>query len=229
MGKLLSELCEGSPMNPWRESMPPRERAESYRQLVRKLGTRYAKCEFANYRVYEENVGEKIRPSQRYVFSEVCQFAEQMPDRLAEGGGLVLFGRPGTGKDHLLVACMYWAILRHGWRVNWVDGLNLYQEARDLIGSESSERDMIAKYTIPQILAVSDPIPPKGEASAYATDVVLRIVDRRYRDLKSTWATFNVHDGGEAESRLASPIIDRLRHNSLCLECNWPSFRARRT
>jgi len=190
---------------------------------------RYARCEFANYDIYEPEQPQGLkRPSQLEAYNRVRQFAEEMPERLAEGGGLVLFGRPGTGKDHLLVACMFWAILRHGWRVNWVDGSNLYQEARDMIGTKERESDMIAKYTTPPILAISDPIPPKGDTTPYATDVVQRIVDRRYREMKSTWATLNVHDGAEAEGRLASPIIDRLRHNSLCLECNWQSHRERK-
>ena len=68
-------------------------------------------------------------------------------------------------------------------------------------------------------------VPPKGDASQYNADVLMRIVDRRYRDCKPTWLTLNVLDGEEAERRLASPIVDRVRHGSLCLECNWPSYR----
>ena len=155
----------------------------------------------------------------------MLDFAERIEERMLTGGGLLLWGRPGTGKDHLLCACMYWAILKHGWWTRWIDGLTLYQRARDMIGQPGSEEDFLRQFTDPTILAISDPVPPKGDTSPYATELVQKICDRRYRDCKSTWATMNVVDGADAAARMASSIIDRMKDKSLCLECNWPSFR----
>lgn len=104
-------------------------------------------------------------------------------------------------------------------------GLELFELARRLIRVDGDETTFVRDFVRPKILIVSDPVPPKGDASQYNADVLMRIVDRRYRESKSTWFTLNVLDGEEAERRLASPIVDRVRHGSLCLECNWPSYR----
>jgi DNA replication protein DnaC len=227
LGTLLSELLARGDLadfDPWRARLAPQERGERYRRLAQQLGYRYSRCDLANYTVREETCTEK-RPSQRKVFEAVASFCMDIEARVRTGGGLLLFGRPGGGKDHLMVGALYWALLRHGFTVEWVDGLNLYQRARALVATGGDERAFIEQYTAAQILAISDPVPPKGDVSQYATDVVQRIVDRRYRDCRSTWATLNVHNGAEAEARLASPIIDRLRHEATCLECNWPSYR----
>jgi DNA replication protein DnaC len=180
-------------------------------------------------RVYEETLPshDEDRPTQREVFGKVQAFAADMPARLRNGGGVVLYGRPGTGKDHLLCALAFWAILRHGFEVLWENGGDLYQRARERIHDDTSERRFLEMYVKRRILMISDPIPPKGDTSPYATELVQRIVDRRYRDLKSTWVTLNVKDGQEAEERLASPLIDRFRHKSLCCKCNWQSYRER--
>jgi DNA replication protein DnaC len=192
---------------------------------VSSLGPRYAECSFTNFNVYEETTDED-RPSQRQVLDQIQAFAAEAPDRLAQGGGVVLFGKPGTGKDHLLCALAYWVVLCHGFTVRWTGGPELFERARDRIRDDSeAEREMISEYCKTQILIISDPVPAKGNISQYSADIVQRIVDKRYRSLKSTWATMNVHDGEEAEQRLASPIVDRLRHHALCLKCMWPSFR----
>lgn len=189
--------------------------------LVNQVGPRYARCTFENFDVTEAKA--EGRPSQREALWQVQAFAEGLSG--GASGGLVLFGRPGTGKDHLMLAAAYTAVLRHGLRVEWENGSQLYQDIRRGIGENTPEYKLIQKYTNPYILMISDPVPPRGDTKDYAMDVVYRIIDRRYRDLKPTWSTLNVHSGEEAEKRMASSIIDRLRHNSLCVECNWETYR----
>ncbi len=136
-----------------------------------------------------------------------------------------MYGRPGTGKDHLLIAAAKVAIVRHGYDVWWVNGLDLYQESRDLIGSDEPESKMIAKYTEPYILIVADPIPPKSYATGYQADLLYRILDKRYRGLQPTWCSLNITSAEEGEELLSSAIIDRLRDDSLGVFCDWPSYR----
>ena len=199
------------------------ERTKYCSQLIRRLGPRYAHCTFQNYEVYEQEASG--RPSQSEVAAAVLDFARQLRERSRDGGGIVLFGRPGTGKDHLVAALMFWAVLRHGWTVRWMHGLRLYQDARDVVSGHGSEKRFIEQLVNPQILVLSDPLPPRGDVTTYQAEVVQRILDHRYRFVRPTRTTMNVQDGIEAEERLATPIVDRLRHGALCLRCDWPSYR----
>lgn len=192
-------------------------------QLLKKLGPRYRHCSFESYEVYEETA--KDRPSQREVFNQVVALAKNLRVHSLRGGGLVLHGRPGTGKDHLMAALMYTAVLEHGWTVHWANGLELYQEARRVVMGHGSESQFMKRLTTPQILAISDPLPPKGATTEYQTEVVQRILDHRYRHLYPTWCTLNVRTGQEADERLGAPITDRLRHDSLSLRCEWETSR----
>ncbi|KKM98621.1 hypothetical protein LCGC14_1156040 [marine sediment metagenome] len=231
LDKLISEVLDAHQedpfFRPWSKRLSKRSRQVHYEDVMLSLGPRYAECSFTNFNVYEETTNEN-RPSQRQVLDQIQAFAAEAPNRLAQGGGVVLFGKPGTGKDHLLCALAFWVILHYGFTVRWTGGPELYQRARDRIREDTeAERKMIKEYCETQILIISDPVPARGSISQYSADIVQRIIDRRYRGLLSTWATMNVHDGAEAEQRLASPIVDRLRHHALCLDCNWSSFRAR--
>jgi DNA replication protein DnaC len=220
---VLSELKSKLPDPSLPDLAEPRERFNAAGELSRRVGHRLAYVSFKSYLVTEETAHN--RPSQREVWNQIESFAWDLPARTRIGGGLVLFGRPGCGKDHLAVAAGYVAILQHGYSVQWVHGLELFELARRLIRVDADETTFVRDYVRPKILIVSDPIPPKGDASQYNADVLMRIVDRRYRDCKPTWLTLNVIDGEEAERRLASPIVDRVRHDSLCLECNWETHR----
>lgn len=222
LGPVLSDLKrlkDPAFFNPWSPChQSPVQRGNAYSALAAKVGPRYASCTFENYRVTTD--------MQRRVYAAVCAFAEDMPARLKGGGGVTLFGPPGVGKDHLLCSLMYFAVLAHGYTVEWVNGLDLYEEIRERIGAGENEKELIRRYQAPLILVVSDPVPPKGEISRYNADVLYRIIDRRYRDLKSTWASMNVDGGDEACDRIAANLVDRLKHNSLTLHCDWKSYRS---
>jgi hypothetical protein len=51
------------------------------------------------------------------------------------------------------------------------------------------------------------------------------LIDDRYNDCKPTLVTMNVADGKEADTKLGSPILDRLRHGAITIKCEWPSYR----
>ncbi len=224
VGELVSDLWSQLFQ---RENAPPlangQQRVSAWEQLAKRIGQRHAGCSFDNYFVTEKHADN--RPSQQEVFEQLREFAATLPDRTRRGGGLVLFGRPGTGKDHLAIAAANEAILRHGLTVDWLNGPQLYAEMRRLIGRDGDEHEYLRRYFKSSILIISDPLPPKGDVREYNADVLYRIINQRYCDVKPTWLTMNVADGDEAERRLASAVVDRVRDGSLCRECNWPSHR----
>jgi DNA replication protein DnaC len=193
------------------------QRMSAWRSLVAERGSRYEGCTLASYQC--------THPGQTEVRDALRKYAEQMPDRVAEGTGIVLYGPAGTGKDHLLAAMMQAAIRKYGMRVRWENGMDLFGEIRDRIDEEKSEAQWVRSLAYPQILAISDPLPPFGALKEFQASMLFRVIDRRYSEGKPTWLTMNARDRSEAEARMGVQMIDRLAHGALVLFCNWPSWR----
>jgi DNA replication protein DnaC len=216
--EILRSLDAGT-SNPMSQRMSDSECVACLRALGFDLGYRYAGCRLSEYEVYAE--------PQKTVVERLKAFAPKIREECSDGGGLILYGPPGTGKDHLLSALLKVAIQGHKLSVKWYDGQKLFEEARNAI-SQDREHDFRVKLTNPQILALSDPQPPKGELSDYQCSIIRDVIDRRYRRGLSTWITTNLGTKETAEGILTAPVMDRLREKSLQLECNWPSYRSRK-
>ena len=195
-------------------------RARLWESLSNAVGVRYAACSLDGFKHYDRN--------QAAVVGQIRDYAGNLAERVAAGDGLVLMGRPGTGKDHLLAALMREATLDHGIDVHWINGQDFYGKARDRMDADGeSEAAMIAKLVKPKVLVISDPIPPVGPLSAFQMATLFRIIDGRYRQCRSTWISVNVIDDKEACERMGAAVVDRLTDGCLALWCNWESFRKR--
>lgn len=203
------------------EQTEQRNRDTAWHMLVREIGRRYVDCRLSTF--------EAVTDAQKEAKATLDKFCEEIVQRTESGQGLVFTGPKGTGKDHLAVACLRVAVLFHGIRADWIDGQALYQEFRDNIDSESSELQMVRQYTAPKILLISDPVPHTENLTAFQQSVLWRIIDRRYRNMTPTWVTMNVATAEEAEKRIGSQIVDRLRDGALSIVCNWPSHRKKAT
>lgn len=204
------------------DRLPTTARAHHMDGLIASLGYRYALCTLDSFELYPANVKE-----QNAVLCRLRRFADEMPKHIAGGAGVILLGKPGTGKDHLLSALLKIAIVQHGFTVAWWDGLGLYAHARHAI-SQDGEFKLMNALTTPQIIGLSDPQPPKGELTNFQTSLIRDAIDRRYRAGKSTWVTTNLDSTEDAERVLTGPLLDRLKDASGQVYCDWPSYRERR-
>jgi DNA replication protein DnaC len=194
-----------------------RKRLAAFREAI---GKRYADCTLDNF--------ETTLPEQEQVLAKLRDYVTYIRANVDRCRGLVLFGPAGTGKDHLLVGAAKIAIYA-GIDVAWRNGRDLAGQFRDAIkNNEITEAELLSDLESPEVLILSDPVPPTGRLTEYQGDVMFRLVDARYRELKPTWATLNVAGGSEADDRLGSQIVDRLRHDALALFCDWPSYRTAR-
>lgn len=200
-------------------------REQQWRSVVAGRGERYADCSLDSFAC--------SLPIQRDVVAALEAYAAELVTRRLRGGGVLMIGPSGTGKDHLLLGVARRLIDRDtDPRVRWTTGVDLYGEARDRIGGEQSERSWLRAYCEPDVLILSDPVPPvvegRGRESCltdWQAAVLYRVVDARYASGRPTWASVNVESASEARTRLSSPIVDRLRAESLVCLCHWPSHR----
>lgn len=188
------------------------------KRLVRSRGERYADATLESFEIYDSQ--------QTPVINDLRMFCEEMPTRLRNGAGLTLMGRSGTGKDHCQMACMKAAIIAHGLTVEWHDGVRLGESFRHAI-SKGEEHKMITRLCKAQVLAISDPVPARGQLSDYQLAILRQVVDWRYSRSLSTWITTNLEDFEQAKQMLTVPLLERLTHGALELFFNWPSYRMR--
>lgn len=197
----------------------PRPGAVEFDKVLSRIGRRYAKATFSAY--------QATSPLQERVLAALRDYAAEWEENRAMGQGLLLYGPRGTGKDHLAVATLGNVLMRFDFRCEWTDGQDLYAAMRDKVGTDDTEAGQIRRYTAPDLLIVSDPLPADAKESltSFQVSTLWRIIDRRYRDLKPTWVTLNVADFAEASRRLSPQIADRLSDGAVALHCDWASFR----
>lgn len=184
--------------------------------LVRERGERYANCRLATFATEHE--------SQRSAVELLTDYCREVSDRIAGGEGLILFGPKGTGKDHLIMAIARVAILA-GKHIVWQNGMDLFGDIRDAIDKGDAERALVRRLVVPDVLYISDPLPPFGNLTEFQASMMFRILDGRYSRRKPTWATVNVSSGAELDTRMGAQNGDRMRDGAIAIFCDWPSYR----
>ncbi len=193
-----------------------RRRQAALRELHAAVGRRFAEASLDNY--------EATSAEQKKVLEAVKGYAANIGQHVADGAGLVAFGAAGTGKTHLLAAVAKVAV-EADLTIHWINGQDLFARFRAAIDGSESEAKIVQGFVSPDVLVVDDVLPPSGALTEYQASTLYRIVDARYRACSPTWATLNVANGAEAERGMSAQVVDRLRHGSLCVFCDWPSHR----
>lgn len=198
-----------------------KKRAVEWEKVCGQIGSRYDGCRLSNFKRHG-TAEEQSR--QDTAITELRRFVNSTIANVTTGKNLVLIGPPGTGKDHLMTALMNNAC-GFGCSVLWKNGITLFADFRDSIKTQEPEKSLLDKYAAPDVLAISDPVPPWGEITDHQAALLFRIVDERYRRLKPIWITGNFVDGDDVKARLGSQVRDRLRHGGLAIRCDWNSYR----
>lgn len=196
-------------------------RWRAYETLVQQRGQRYNGARLSNFRIEHEGQGEVVEALRGY--------ADDLRTAVDQGEGVVLFGARGTGKDHLVMALAGIGVVKHGLTVRWINGADLWGDLRDGIDARRPERELVATLTAPDVLYLSDPLPPSGALTEYQAGFLFRVLDRRYSRNKPLWVTLNVSGRRELDDRFGSQLADRLVDGALCLHCAWPSYRRPKT
>lgn len=202
------------------------EREYIWSQVVRKMGPRYAEVSISKFQ-FHGTAEEQAR--QREVIEAVRKFGGSVVERTRTGQGVIFFGSSGTGKDMLQSALMRNAC-KLGLKVDWINGMDLFGEFRDRMDAKGkSEEAKFRALAEPDILAISDPLPPSGQLTTFQMTVMSRLVDRRYRLMKPVWITVNAASRAEAERRMGHSTVDRISEQALVVFTDWPSYRQLQT
>ena len=194
-------------------------RIRKLESFMNSAGSRYYDATFDKYSIEHKGQSEAVDACREYI--------KHFKEYNRTGSGLILFGPSGTGKDHLGVATIVSLILDYCISGRRISGAAIFKEVRSSMhGWQGDSEDKIISDLIwPDILLLSDPVALCGSLTDFQASVLYSIIDQRYNDCSPTIVTMNVASGLEADTRLGSPILDRLRDGAITIKCDWPSYR----
>lgn len=196
---------------------------ETLKLFWSRTGSRYKDCTVKGFQTFGT---EKEKQKQAELKSAMSRYGRELAENVAGGVGIVLYGPPGTGKDHMVCSLGQYAI-RCGLSVGFWYGLELFAANRDRIGAGGSELEFMRRFQSPDVLILSDPIPPKDELTTAQASLLAQIADSRNRRQRPTWVTINARNYEDLKDLVGAQVASRFSHNALMHYCNWPDYRPR--
>jgi len=187
-------------------------------KLYEKFGRRYhpSLVSLDKYTVYAQ--------TQPAALAAVRKARAEIAAIVDRGQPILFYGTWGTGKDFFMANLLY-AACTVADRVEWFSAQEIYGEFRDAMSSKRLEKHILRPMLIPNVLGISDPIPPAGTPSPWNALSLYRVLDHRYRRRLCTWMTLNADNREEARRKLTPAVFERMIHEAIVVPCFWPSFR----
>ncbi|ASX25795.1 ATP-binding protein [Candidatus Williamhamiltonella defendens] len=159
----------------------------------------------------------------------ICQrYAEHWPTRRAQGGGLVLCGRPGTGKNHLAVSMAKSLIQTHQASVLLTDALQMIRAVKNTWSktAEKTETRVIQDYVRPDLLILDEVGVQFGTEAEKI--ILFDILNARYEQLKPSVLISNLAPAEMADC-IGERVMDRMQEGGGgTLAFTWDSYRQRK-
>lgn len=160
--------------------------------------------------------------AQQHALKVCCAYVDKFTERFKQGGGLILCGKPGTGKTHLAVAIVT-AAIKQGYQAKFMSLLEAMRSIKSTYSGEGSEEEAIAKLVRPDLLVLDE----VGVQFESQTEWVClnEIINRRYNQIKPTILISNLNID-ELTHSLGERVIDRMREGKgVILTFDWQSER----
>lgn len=143
-------------------------------------------------------------------------------DRIGNGYLVALLGPRGTGKTQLCVNVIR-DCCRRMMSARYVVAFDLFREIRGTFKTDGpSEIKLIDGLTALDLLVI-DECHQRGE-TAFENNVLVNLLDRRYRAVKSTVLIANQNPEDFAKS-MGDSIVSRIHECGEAMVCDWPSYR----
>ncbi|MFT6586062.1 MAG: DNA replication protein DnaC [Cognaticolwellia sp.] len=178
---------------------------------------RYLNRTFDNYNVSSQQQQLALNVSRHY--------ASHFDERLENGGGLILQGKPGTGKTHLACAIAN-AVITNGGSARFTTVMQLVRAIRATWkrDSEQSESDVLQSIVDYDLLII-DEIGVQYETESEKL-ILFDVLNGRYENVKPTILLTNLV-GEELNACIGERNVDRIQEGGgSTISFTWGSYRA---
>lgn len=168
---------------------------------------RFSECTFENYVPDCEEAKRALK---------VCRaYASKWPERLQRGGGLVMCGKHGTGKNHLALAIAKSVIESHQSPAAFTTALKIAREYKSTWSKTSTrtEDEVIRQFTRPDLLII-DEIGVQFGSEAEKL-IMFEIINTRYERMRPTILISN-QSKEELSAFIGERVIDRMNDGGGC-------------
>jgi len=199
-----------------------RRRRES--EIMRLMGNlnlpqRFAHSTLDNYEPTNQDAARCLKLCKAY--------AAKWADRRKQGGGMVMCGKPGTGKNHLALAIAKHVINEHQQSSMFTTALRVARAFKSTWGknAERTEYEVISAYTDPDLLIIDEVGVQFGSEAEKL--ILFEVINTRYEQMKPTILISNL-PLEELTAFIGERVIDRMNDGGGCtLAFTWDSYRSR--
>lgn len=164
-------------------------------------------------------------PEQERVLKICRAYAERFDDRLANGGGLVMCGKPGTGKTHLACGIAN-HIAKQGRTSLFLSVMEAVRRVKQTWGRHDgeTEAEVIARMLRPDLLILDEVGVQFGSEAEKL--ILFEIINGRYSEMRPTIIISNLARE-ELGGYLGERVIDRMSEGGgATLAFTWESKRS---
>lgn len=194
-----------------------RQRAVETLLQVAAIPPRFAQRNFENFRA--------TTPEQKRALQVCRHYAEHFTERLRFGGGLVLAGKPGTGKTHLAAAIIQ-SVIAQGRSAAIITAMKCIRRVKETYakGSITTEREALRLMLKPELLILDEVGMQIGSDTERM--VLSEIINDRYCELRPTILITNL-TARELAKFVGERTMSRMEEGGgVILAFDWESYRA---